>query len=161
MTEQTHELVGKLTLKSMGCQGAIVLVTKAKTPLARIVGIARNIKAATGNNGDPVFGLTGQFEGTNIQDGKIFKSAVAYLPNGILELILDPLEAVLNGEDKVAKANGIPFALDIFAVPDGNKAGYTFTAEIVGKNLQADPLAALKAQIGEQAMPKFPALPKA
>jgi len=155
------ELVGKLTLKSMGCNGAIVLVTKARTPLARIIGIARNIKAATGNNGDPVFGLTGQFQGVNIQDGKEFASAVAYLPNGILELIMDPLEAVLNGDDKAAKAAGIPFALDVFAVPDGNKAGYTFTAEIVGENLQADPLAALKAQIGDKALPKFPALPKA
>ncbi len=155
------DLVGKLTLKTMGCNGAVATVTKEKTPLARIMGIARNIKAATGQNGDPVFGLTGQFEGTNIQDGKVFNSAVCYLPGGILELILDPLEAILNGDDKQAKVNGVAFALDIFAVPDTNKSGYTFVAERLGEQLQADPLAALKAQIGEITMPKFPALPKA
>lgn len=158
MTTPEKELLPKISVKTVGADGAIAKVTKTKTPLMRIIGVARNIKSATGQNGDPVFGLTGQFEATNIRDGKVYNSAVCYLPNGILELVMDPLEAVLNGEDRVAKSQGIQFAMDIFAVPDSNKSGYTFTAAMISEALQADPLEALKATIGQAALPKMPKL---
>lgn len=153
------EMVTKLTLKTMGLDGSLAKALKQKVALARVIGIARNIKSAVGNNGDPVFGLTGQFEGTNLHDKKVFKSAVCYLPSGLLELVMDPLEAILNGDDRTAKAQGISFAMDIFAVPDGNKSGYTFTAEIVGDAVQADPLAVLKESLTSKALPSVPKLP--
>lgn len=167
MTEQTAqpaapETVLKLTLKTMGCEGAIVKVTKEKTALARIIGVARNIKTANGQNGDPVFGLTGTFEGVNLIDGKNFQSAVCYLPSGLIEMIMDPLEVILNGDDKAAKAQGVTFAMDVFALPDGNKAGYTFSADMLNKPVQADPLAALKETLAGKALPaRSKALPKA
>lgn len=147
-------LVPKLSVKTVGANGAIAVATKQKTFIMRVIGVARNIKAATGQNGDPVFGLTGQFEATNIQDGKVFASSVLYLPNGILELIMDPLEAVINGDDRVAKSQGIQFALDISAVPDANKAGYTYNADYVSDTMRADPLANLKQQLIGSPLPK-------
>lgn len=156
MSDQEITLLPKMSIKTMGANGAIVLVTKAKTPVIRVYGVARNIKSATGANGDPVFGLTGQFEGLNIADKTKFQSSVLYLPNGIQELIMDPLEAILNGDDKLAKSQGVQFALDIFAVPDSNKAGYTFNAAFASDVGRADPLEAMRASLKSTPLPALP-----
>ena len=160
MTDTTSaELVGKLTLKTMGVNGSIAAALKQDVPLARVRGVARNIKTAVGSNGDPTFGLTGTFRGTRISDGQTFNSGVCYLPSGLLELVMDPLEAILNGDDRQAKAQGVTFAMDIFAAPDSNKAGYTYKAKLIGETAQADPLEALEKSISDAALPKYPKLP--
>lgn len=156
MSETEVTLLPKMSIKTMGANGAIVHVTKTKTPVIRVYGVARNIKSATGSNGDPVFGLVGQFEGINIADKTTYQSSVLYLPNGIQELIMDPLEVILNGDDKLAKAQGVQFALDIFAVPDGNKAGYTFNAAFASDVGRADPLEAMRKSLKSAALPALP-----
>lgn len=129
-------IVPKLSIKTMEANGAIVLATKTRTPLVRVQGIANGIKVATGNDGAPVFGLSGIFRGTNIQTGKVYQSGVLYLPAGIGEMFISPLELAL-ADDKRASMR---LALDLFAVESTNKAGYSFEAEslIAGVNTIAD-----------------------
>jgi len=150
-------ILPKMSIKTLGANGAVVLVTKTKTPLVRIKGIARGIKVANGNDGSPVFGMTGQFIGLNIADGTEFESGVLYLPGGINEMFLSPLEAALN-EDKSAT---IKFALDLFAVPATNKAGYSFEAASLIAATNVDPFAEMSAEADKTAIPAMPKLPGA
>ena len=153
------EILPKISVKTVGADGAAAKVYKKDVPLMRVWGQARNIKATTGNDGSPVFGLTGAFRATNIAEKKEFASAVLYLPGGILEMILDPLEQILNGDDKAAKQNGVEFAFDIFSLPATNKAGYTFKAASLIESRQTDPLAAMTEALGKQALPALPKAP--
>ncbi len=127
---QTTNILPKMSIKTLG--GNPNLAAKGENEpakrvlMCRVFGEARGIKAATGNNGDPVFGLTGQFTGINAADGKEYQSGVLYLPSGVQELIQDTLEKEIN--DGNAKAV-VEFALDLFAVSATNKAGYSFAAE--------------------------------
>ncbi len=150
-------ILPKMSIKTLGANGAIVLVTKAKTPLCRIKGIARGIKVANGNDGTPVFGMTGQFIGLNIATGEVFDSGVIYLPAGINEMFLTPLEAAL-AED--AKAS-VRFALDLFAVPSTNKAGYSFEAASLIEASTIDPFAEMSAEADKVELPTMPKLPGA
>lgn len=165
------EVLGKLTIATMGCKAKLAAsdANNIKTPLARIMGVARNLKAAIDTNGEPVFGLTGQFLGINVaqsldagkgdkpEDYGQYTSGVLYLPGGIQELIQSPLEALLNDKDKeVANSAAIEFALDLFAVPATNKSKYSFTATLLGDARKADPFAAIKAQVGDAKLPALP-----
>lgn len=149
----------KLSIKTMGAKPDMVKLAEeadARYPLVRIIGVARGIKSATGNNGDPVFGLTGQFQGTNLKTGEKSVSGVLYLPGGILELIMDPVEAILNGDDRVAKQAGVKFGLDLFSVKAANPAGYSFSATNLIDTAQVNPLAEIESAVSGTAAPAFP-----
>lgn len=154
------KILPKMSIKTLGAnpKSAVVNFEKGepakKVPLVRIMGVARNIKAAVGNDGDPVFGLTGQFEGVDIATGEVAQSGVLYLPSGIQELIQEPLEAAIAEGDKTA---AVTFALDIFAVSATNKAGYSFEADNLASPEREDPFAALRAEIKDKSLPKLPA----
>lgn len=151
----------KLSIKTMGAKPDMVKLADdadARYPLVRVIGVARGIKSATGNNGDPVFGLTGQFQGTNLKTGEKSVSGVLYLPGGILELIMDPVEAILNGDDRVAKQAGVKFAMDIFSVKASNPAGYSFSANNLIDTAQVNPLAEIEGAVGSMKAPAFPKL---
>ncbi len=154
------KILPKMSIKTLGAnpKSAAVGANEAakKVPMVRIMGIARGIKTAIGNNGDTVFGLTGQFEGVNIATGEVAQSGVLYLPSGIQELIQEPLEGII-AEDKNA---AVTFAFDIFAVSATNPAGYSFEAELHGQPDREDPFAALRQTLSDAPLPKLPA-PKA
>lgn len=154
------KILPKMSIKTLGAnpKAASVNLEKEKAkrvPMVRIMGIARGIKAAVGNDGDPVFGLTGQFEGVNIETGETAQSGVLYLPSGIQELIQDPLESAINAGDKTA---AVQFAVDLYAVSATNKAGYSFEADNLAAPEREDPFAALRTALEGK---KLPALPKA
>lgn len=157
------EALGKLTIASMQTRAKRAAADNIKTPLARIMGTATNLKAAVDTNGEPIFGLVGQFLGINIAEHAAdptkgeYTSGVCYLPGGLQEMIQQPLEQQLNDPDKsVATAASIEFAMDIFAVPASNKAGYSFIATLLGDASRADPFAAVKARIGDKKLPALP-----
>jgi hypothetical protein len=145
-------LVPKLSIKTLGCNPKEATVAEGQPAkrvfMCRIMGIARNVKGAVGQDGDPVFGLTGQFEGTN-NKGVTMSSGVCYLPSGIQEMIQDPLEALI-ATDKTA---AITFTMDLFAVTAGNKAGYSFAAELISDAQREDPFAALRASAAHKPLP--------
>lgn len=165
------EVLGKLSIATMNCKPkrAHKDVDNIKTPLARIMGTASGLKSAVDQRGEPVFGLTGSFLGINIaeglqagQDGKDadfgqYRSGVLYLPGGIQELIQAPLEKALNDPDKaVANSAAIEFAMDLFAIPANNPAGYSFVATLLGEAAQADPFANIRQRVGDAKLPALP-----
>jgi len=165
------EVLGKLSIATMNCKPkrAHKDVDNIKTPLARIMGTASGIKPALDQRGEPVYGLTGAFLGINIAQGLEagkddkpadfgnYRSGILYLPGGIQELIQAPLETALNSPDKETASNAaIEFAMDIFAVPANNPAGYSFVATLLGDAAQADPFAGIKSKIGEAKLPALP-----
>src|SRR5690606_33315883 len=109
-------------------------------------------------DGDPTTGLTGQFEGTNLETGEIYQSGVCYLPSGILELVAASLvaDAAL---DKANRTNPtVRFAFLISAVPAKNPIGYSYSIEQLVEPEQDDPLADMrKALIGHKSLPELPA----
>lgn len=152
------EIISKISLKTVGGNPALAKALETKVPMMRVFGTARNIKTAVGQNGDPVFGLAGQFKAINMQDGKEFTSGVCYLPAGIQELIQEPLEAALSAEN--SRGAAVEFALDVFAIPSTNKAGYSFSAESLKEVSSDDPMERIQKELSAKALPKFPALPK-
>lgn len=146
-------LLPKLSIKTLGANPKEATVAEGEPNksvfMCRIMGIARGIKAAVGQDGDPVFGLTGQFEGQNAK-GASYSSGVCYLPSGIQELIQDPLEAAINAGDKTA---AITFTMDLFAVTATNKAGYSFRAELLSDAEREDPFKALRAAAASKPLP--------
>lgn len=152
----SQNVLTKLTLKTMKCKPARAKVDEATVPMARIVGVARGIKPAVGTNGDTTYGLTGNFKGTNIETGEDFFSGVLFLPGGIHEMILDPLDELLANETTKAGA-ALNFAFDIFARPADNPAGYEYTAHNLAPAARADPFAEINTLIEGKALPKLAA----
>jgi hypothetical protein len=154
MTDQTasQNVLTKLTTKTMRCKPALAKVEERTVPMCRISGIARGIKPAVGTNGETVYGLTGNFRGTNIQTGEVFYSGVCYLPGGVHEMILDPLDDLLANESTKSGA-ALNFAFDIFARPSDNAAGYEYTAVNLAPASRADPFAEIDAMIDGKALP--------
>ena len=140
----------KLTVATLGTVPARAKAEKKRVHLARIIGVATGTKLKTDQAGEPIVAVIGQFEGTNVETGQVAQSATLYLPGGIQEVIE---AAVDSREDKNA---AVPFALDIFAKPDNNKAGYTYDVEFIQKPAgRVDPLEALRNATAEaKALPK-------
>lgn len=148
------KLVSKISVGTMGCDASLAKRESRRIPLARVMGIARGIVQKVAQDGGPVYGLTGQFEGTNVQTGQVYQSGVIYLPPGVHEMVLEPLDKAIADGDKAAS---ITFALDIFSVPAANKAGYTYESADLAAAKRVDPLADLKAAIENKPLPKLEA----
>ena len=144
------KILPKMSVKTLGSnpKAAATLKDGERLHLIRVLGVASGIKAAVDTRGEPVFGLTGQFEGTNVATGENAQSGVLYLPGGIQELLQGPLEQAI-ADDKNAR---IQFAFDIYAVKASNPAGYSFEAENLVDVEREDPFAAMRADL-----PKLPA----
>lgn len=148
-------IVTKMSIKTLGCNPGEAKVRGGDVPVARFMGMARGIKETTGNNGDPTYALTGAFEGINLQNGRKFRSAVLYLPGGIQELILQPLDDALSGTAQAPAdpTASLSFAFDIYSFPATNPAGYSYRAVDLVIAGRADPLADLKSQIANKPLP--------
>lgn len=172
------QLVGKLTAKSLGWDrfaiGAATQDTTQPQKLARVVGIVSGLRQTVNNEtGDIQSGLKGNFRGVStltlkvpeknddgtdkMKDGKpvmrdtgeviTVTSGVCYLPGGIQDMIEG---ALASAKEKDAKAT-VSFAIDLFALKDTNKAGYTFKAETLVNAEERDPLDLLLEQAGGNA----------
>lgn len=142
----------KLTVATLGTVPARAKAEKKRIHLARIMGVATDTKFKTDQAGEPIVAVIGNFEGTNVETGLSAQSSVLYLPGGIQEVI----ESAVDG--RADKKAGVPFALDIFAKPDNNKAGYTYDVEFIVKPTGAvDPLEAVRGMLGDAAPLPTPA----
>lgn len=162
--------LGKMTIATLGTKPKVITVmsdkqladNKNRAFLARIMGTARNTKMAIDTNGNPVFGLTGEFlaQVTDPDNGTVeeYTSGVLYLPGGLQELVQSPLEKAI--DEAGGKSVGISFAMDLFSVKATNKAGYSFAADLAGDKdpTVADPFAAQRAMFGEAKLPALPNL---
>lgn len=124
-------ILPKLSLKTVGCNAALAKRDGDEGPAKRLLqarfwGTASGVKAAVGQDGDAVFGLTGNFRAMNMTTSKVYQSGILYLPSGIQDLIQDAVETAMSEGDK--KPN-VEFAIEIYAVTASNKAGYSFAAE--------------------------------
>jgi hypothetical protein len=145
-------IVSKLTAATLGCKPEIVKgkANGTEAPLYRMMGQASGIKETKDINGEVIYGLTGDFEATNLVTGETMRSGVAFLPPGIHEMILKPLD------DGLADNNGrftVAFAMDIFTVAAPNKSGYTYKAKDLLPASRVDPFADMKEKIGEKPLP--------
>jgi len=150
------ELVGKLSPKAMGWDRNAIGTETAKVPadggkvlLGRIVGIVSGLKQTVNNDtGDIQTGLKGNFRGfSSLPNKEPVTSGVCYLPGGIQEMIEGALATAQEGGDKKATVN---FAIDLFAIPATNKAGYWFKADNIVEMSAADPLELLLQSANEK-----------
>lgn len=175
------DIVGKLTAKSLGWDrfaiGGATKDTTVPQRLATIVGIVSGLRQTVNNEtGDIQTGLKGNFKGVStlnvfvpekddkgndvMKDGKPVmrdtgekievRSGVCYLPGGIQEMIEGELARVREHDPKAT----VSFGIDLFALKDTNKAGYTFKAETRVETAERDPLDMLmNAATGAAALP--------
>lgn len=154
-------ILTKMSVSTMGCKPKVASTEEREIALARIAGRASGIKTTEGRGGDATYALTGAFRGKNLQNGLEFQAAVLYLPGGIQELILGPLDDALAGsEDGTRKADpnaSVDFAFDIIAFPAANPIGYSYRAIDLVPAARVDPLADLMAQVGQRPLPQLAA----
>lgn len=151
----SNGIVSKLSNATLGCD-PLVVKDKAKgtkAPMYRVLGRATGIKEAKDTNGEVIYGLSGSFEGTNLLTGQVMRSGVCYLPPGIHETILEPLDKAL-AEDTANQGVMIQFAFDIFAVAAPNKSGYSYEAQdLVAPEKRVDMFADMRDDIAGHDLP--------
>jgi len=165
------KLSGKLTAKTLGWDRVAIGSETKKVPmeggrvlLGRIVGIVSGLKQTVNNDtGEVQNGLKGQFRGISSRDdtgaivgidkGVKVTAGVCYLPGGIQDMIEGTL-AVAKETD--AKAT-VQFAIDLYAIPETNKAGYSFDADTLVKAEESDPLDTLLTMAAADATPALEA----
>ncbi len=154
--ENVHgaNMLTKMSVKTIKCKPKMAAADLDNKQLwiARFTGIARGIKEAIGNDGDTVYGLTGNFKGRNIETGDEFTSGVLYLPSGIQESYLEQLDTLLQKD----KNSSLILGLDVYAEPSASKAGYGYSARQLIQG-EADPFAEVNALLS--AAKDIPALP--
>lgn len=160
-----QKLSGKLTAKALGWDRNKIGTAVTKVPadggrvlLGRIVGIVSGLKQTVNNDtGEIQNGLKGQFRGISSLNatgdvlstptGEKITAGVCYLPGGIQEMLEGTLAAAQETEAKAT----VQFAIDLFAIPATNKAGYSFDADNLVAADAVDPLDNLVALANENA----------
>lgn len=153
------EFASKLTVKTLGCEPAKVKDLpegQTKLPIARFYGIAYDAKTQD----NPDFGTVdiffqGDFEGINMQNGDVLRSAKMYLPKGVTDI----LEGALKQAKAKDKNASVSFAFEIRAVKGSNKIGYTYEAATLMNPEQEDPLKKMRATLATK--PNEPQKPAA
>ncbi len=142
-------IIAKMSMKALETvPQKVASGDKNSLAMARVYGIASGIKGFTnGQTGEVAFALMGDFEGVNIETGKVFRSGKLFLPGGIHESLTGPFMA----DDPVTS---LKFALEFEVVKAGNPAGYTWRAKPLIAAAQNDPLASLRDEL-----PALAALP--
>lgn len=184
------EIVGKLTAKTLGWDriaiGNATKDTTQRVKMGTIVGIVSGLRqTVNAETGDVQSGLKGNFRGTStltvkvmdknadgtdkmiegkpvmLDTGKVMevRSGVCYLPSGIQDTLEGALAQAREADPKAT----VSFGLDLYAVKDTNKAGYTFIGQTLVEASDRDPLDVLMAQAVEKraALPAPDAEPEA
>jgi hypothetical protein len=150
----------KITVKDVGAQPELILGNedpKARHPLMRVYGVARRtkVKSLTNPNTGEVSHyeqLNGDFRAINAKTGERFQSGILYLPEGIHELIADPLKSAAENNESAE----VTFALDIWSERRNNLSKYGYGATVLGEPTVPDAIAALEKSI-EHSAPALPA----
>lgn len=152
-TENTVErgeetILGKLTLKEMGCNPAMVKTLpegEKQYPLARIYGIASGVRTQEDRiqAGKIHTFFVGQFEGVNLNTGELFTSGKMYLPAGLSEMFEQFVTKALADDAKTQ----IQFGFEIASQKASNPIGYSYVAAPFHKPEKNDALAALRRAI--------------
>ena len=161
------KLSGKLTAKTLGWDRVAIGSETKKVPaeggrvlLGRIVGIVSGLKqTVNADTGEVQNGLKGQFRGISsrndkgeivgIDAGVKVTAGVCYLPGGIQEMIEGTLAVAKEADAKAT----VQFAIDLFAIPATNKAGYSFDADTILAANESDPLDTLLAMAEAETTP--------
>lgn len=141
------DVLPKLTLKDIGCNGAAAGALQNENDriaLARIYGVATGIKVKEDKRTATFHeSIKGNFRGKNLQEGsanfgKTFQSGLLYLPSGLQEMISEALNNAGEGAE-------VTFAMDIFAYKVNRQgAPYSYGGVILGEPEQDDALARLE-----------------
>lgn len=156
-------LSGKLTAKTLGWDRVKIGAAVQKVPadggrvlLGRFAGIVSGLKqTVNADTGEVQNGLKGQFRGLSalnekgdtveLGKGASVTAGVCYLPGGIQEMIEGTLAAAQEDDPRAT----VQFAIDLYAIPATNKAGYSFDADTRIEAEESDPLDNLLAQAAE------------
>jgi hypothetical protein len=134
------EFASKLTIKTLGCDPSKVKGLPEgtlKLAIARFYGIAYDAKTQDNRDyGTVDTYFQGDFEGINMQDGTVLRSAKMFLPKGVTDIVEGALKQA-KAKDKNAS---VSFAFEIRAVKASNKSGYTYEAATLMQPEQEDPL---------------------
>lgn len=141
-------IISKISVKTIGCNPSAAKSEGKDVQLAKVYGVARGTINKVDQRGDPVVGLTGEFEAVNLGTGEVFRSGVLYLPSGIHEMVANSV-----------KEGDTEFALGIVASPASNPIGYSYKAVPLLEPAANDPMAALRNKIAGKdfGAPQLPA----
>lgn len=151
-------ILPKLTVKDIGCNAKAAAAAPKigdRVPLARFYGVANGVKVKEDKRtGEFHSALKGTFRALVTQpevetNGKLFNSGLLYLPGGIHEMIEAPLMAA----EAAGETGEVKFAVDIWAVRNGNAAGFSYGATILGEPRQNDPLAEMEEMLAGLSAP--------
>jgi len=163
-------VISKITVRDVGANAAAVLAMPgddARAPLMRVYGIARGIKLVTSK--DRLTGtetihkaLMGDFRAVNMTSGMRYASGLLYLPAGVHELLLGPLEKA-KADNESAE---VQFGFDVFGRKSSSPAGYGYVAVMLGEDPKAvDAMTELETKLaatpGAPELPPPPEAPKA
>ena len=155
-------ILPKITVKDIGGAPEKAVAfdegSKERHSLMRVYGVARRTKTKSLTNtttGEVSHyeQLIGDFRAVNAQTGERFQSGILYLPDGIHELIADPLDTAKENNESAE----VTFAMDVFSERRNNKSKYGYGATVLGDPTVPDAIAALEKAI--DATPGVAALP--
>ena len=158
---------GKLTGKALGWDRNAVGVAVAKVPadggrvfIGRIAGTVSGLhQTVNDETGEVQTGLKGSFRGISSKfepmdsgnkdangaaimvdsDKRVIVTAGrCYLPGGLQEMVEAAYAAATQGDGNAK--NTVDFALDLYAIPATNKAGYSYDGDTVMEASATDPL---------------------
>lgn len=122
-------------------------------PLYRVIGSAHGVKTGSSDFG-PFVAFLGSFEATRYDTGETFVGGQCFVPKAVEDMLL----ASLHAGKKKDENSGIEFGIEIGLKLSDTAIGYEFTVTNLIKTKNADPLAALRAQL--KPLPRLPAPPK-
>jgi hypothetical protein len=158
-TKESHPMaqatiLPKITIKDCGGSPEKVLQfdegSKERWPLLRVYGIAsrtREKKLTNPNTGEVSIyeAITGDFRAVNLQTGERFQGGVLYLPDGIHDLIAEPLRSAKENNETAE----VTFAMDLFSERRNNLSKYGYGATVLGEPTVPDHIAALETAIAK------------
>lgn len=160
-------VISKITVRDCGANAAAVLALDgdtARSPLIRVYGIARSYKPVIAKDkltgGEIVhYAIMGDFRAVNLKTGERYASGLLYLPGGVHELLLSPLQKAKEDNENAE----IQFGFDIFGRKSTSAAGYGYIAVMLGEDPKAvDHLSKIEKMVnatpGAYQIPALPAL---
>jgi hypothetical protein len=165
MANSGIQAISKITVRDCGANAASVLAMEgadARAPLIRVWGYARGFKEVKSQNrltGETTShkAIQGDFRAVNFNTGERFSSGLLYLPSGIHELILSPLEKAKSDNEDAE----LQFGFDIYGRKSSSPAGYGYVAVILGQDpTVVDAMGELEQKLSQVAgAPALPAPP--
>lgn len=150
----------RLSIATMGCNPTLAKTDQRRVALAVIISQVTstrdvdNPRKGEPHQPDSFLALVGHHEGMNIQEGTRdygmrFRSGVLYLPSDLNETIGEQFRELVGPNASRARPGewrGVQFAMQLFAEPSPNMAGYTYSWRPLAKTGLPDPLAALRSE---------------